>query len=110
MREDKILEIVDCLRADPASTLLDTHQKAGGRSHTFFWWVSWKLEAASTPTIYPAVLKMILNFVLGPPSPGRSRGKVRTAISLGKSKVRADYGPNTGGIFILDFDFGLKQR
>ncbi len=39
-----------------------------------------------SPTPYDLqVLNMIFNFVLGPPSPGGSRGRVRTAIFLGKS-------------------------
>ena len=34
-----------------------------------------------------AVLKMIFNFVLGPPSPGGPRGRVRSAIFLRNSEV-----------------------
>ena len=42
-------------------------------------------KAATEGTSILEVLKMIFNFVLGPPSPGGSRGRVRTAIFLKKS-------------------------
>ena len=40
--------------------------------------------------LYLEVLKMIFHFVLGPPSPGGSRGRVRTVSLLRKLRV---FGP-----------------
>ena len=56
-----------------------------------------------------AVLKMIFNVVLGPPSPGGSRGRVRTATFLRKSE---GFGPFParirGAIVFLIFILALS--
>ncbi len=49
----------------------------------------------------PPVLKNVLNFYLGPPSPGGSRGRVRTVISLGASGVLGRFRAGSGGLKYL---------
>ncbi len=53
------------------------------------------------------VLKMIFNFVLGPPLPrGGPGGGSGLQFSQGNRRCWADSGPNPG---IFNFDFGLKH-
>jgi hypothetical protein len=48
------------------------------------------------PPLVLAVLKMIFNLCLGPPSPGGSRGRVRTTIFLRESEVLGRFRPESG--------------
>ncbi len=52
-----------------------------------------------------AVLKIIFNLFLGPPSPGGSRGRVRTAIFLRKLEVVSRFRPESGGGILFLFLF-----
>ncbi len=44
-----------------------------------------------------AVLQAIFNFVLGPPSPGGSRGRVRIVIILGEAWLLGRFRLGSGG-------------
>ncbi len=52
------------------------------------------------------VLKIIFNFVLGPPPPGGPGGGSGLPFSHGNRRFWADSGPDPG---IFDFNFGLKH-
>ncbi len=56
-----------------------------------------------------AVLTRVFNFVLGPPSPEGSRGRVRTVSFLRKSGGWADSGPDPGVNYIFDVCFGPRR-
>ncbi len=55
------------------------------------------------------MLKTILDFILGPPSPGGSRGRVRTAIFLKKSGVLGRFRPGSEGKPTFYSYFGPKR-
>ncbi len=57
--------------------------------------------------LFPAVLKIICDFVLAPPGgPGGGSG---LQLSSGNIACGADFGPNPRGDSIFNFDFGPKR-
>ncbi len=55
------------------------------------------------------MLKKIFNCVLGPPSPGGSQGRVRSATLRRKSGFLGRFRPGSGGILSFNLYFGLKR-
>ncbi len=49
------------------------------------------------------------SFYYWPSSPGGSRRRVRTNIFLMRSVVLGQFWPGSGGLYILNFNFGLKR-